>query len=333
MARAAAAESKQRGATLLILNGDLTSEAEPVEVTECKDTFDAFGPYRDAYFVARGNHDRAHQGAKYAGCRPAANPDYNDCLLDAFFPDGETRFSFDKGGVHFAALDTVDLTTGNGSLPADEAQWLEADLHAHAAQPTFIFGHHPISEEGRATTIGAPGFSLSQQDAQQVEQLIASNPQVVGVYSGHTHRNKRTHSALAPNVAFVELGAVKEYPGGYGLVRVYEGGYMVNFYKTQADASREWSERSRGEYLNLYPYYTLGTLADRNFTVAADFSAAAAAQQSTAPGQAAGTGARGQGGSQQEGGRDLAATGIDTGNLAGAAALAAAAGLAARRLT
>ena len=57
---------------------------------------------------------------------------------------------------------------------------------------------------------------------------------------------------------YFEGGAVKEYPGGYTVVRLYETGYMVNFYKTAAPECRAWSERSRGEYLGLYPYYTLG---------------------------------------------------------------------------
>jgi len=267
MARAAVAESKERGAELLLLNGDLTSEGKPAFMEEAKATFDAFGTYRTDYFVARGNHDRAHAGAAWESCAPVeSNPDYTDCLTDYFFPDGQTRFSFDKAGIHFVALDTVDLLTGTGSIPADEAEWLAADLADHDGTPTFVFGHHPISEEGRGTAIGGPGFSLSQADAQRVEEAIADSS-VVGVYSGHTHRNKRTRSAIAPNVPFIELGATKEYPGGYGLVRVYEGGYMVNFHKTKADAARAWSEQSRGEYLGLYPYYTLGGFADRNYVV------------------------------------------------------------------
>ncbi|HZQ28977.1 MAG TPA: metallophosphoesterase [Acidimicrobiales bacterium] len=264
MADAAVAESKERGASLLLLNGDLTSEAQPVYLDQAKATFDTFGTYRTDYFVTRGNHDRAHMEP---GCTPIApGSPYTDCLHDTFFPDGDTRFSFDRAGLHFAALDTVDLTTGNGSVPADEVEWLQEDLADHDGMPTFVFGHHPVSEEGRATTIGGPGFSLSQSDAQALEAAIAGTS-VVGVYSGHTHRNKRSSSVIAPGVPFIELGAVKEYPGGFGLVRVYDGGYMVNFYKTRADEARAWSEQSRGEYLGLYPYYTLGTLADRNFTV------------------------------------------------------------------
>jgi hypothetical protein len=71
-------------------------------------------------------------------------------------------------------------------------------------------------------------------------------------------------------VPYFEGGAVKEYPGGYTVVRLFERGYMVNFWKTSAPDARAWSERSRGEYLGLGPDYQLGSLADRNWTYDVD---------------------------------------------------------------
>lgn len=325
MARAAVNEARERGTELLLVAGDLTSEGKPVFMREARETFDLFGDYRRDYWVTRGNHDRAHSGAEWASCRPAAVAEYNDCLLDEFFPDGETNFSFDRHGVHFVGLDTIDLTTGAGRFAAEQAEWLDADLEGADGTPTFVFGHHPVSEESRATTVGPPtGFSLSQADAQRIEDAIVGRS-VVGVYSGHTHRNNRTASPRVPEVPFIELAATKEYPGGYGVVRVHEGGYAVNFYKTRGDASRAWSERSRGEYLGLYPYYTLGTLADRNFTVTADFSDA-----KRGPGGNPSPGASGGGRGEDRRSDTLAATGGAGAAAVGAAALGA--GLAARRL-
>jgi 3',5'-cyclic AMP phosphodiesterase CpdA len=274
MARAAVAEAKERGARLMIMNGDLTSEAKPVFMAEAKATFDAFGPYRDAYWVTRGNHDRAHRGPEWAACRPTAPEGYTDCLADAFFPDGRAYFSFDREGVHFVGLDTVEPVSGSGAMADEQFAWLEADLAANSGRPTFVFGHHPVTEESSTTAIPPVVFTLNADDARRLESSVAEHS-VVGVYSGHTHRNRRTSSTRSPGVPYIELGATKEYPGGFGLVRVFEGGYAVNFYKTKSDPARAWSERSRGEYLGLYPYYTLGRLADRNFVVPADFSDAA----------------------------------------------------------
>ncbi|HEY3873069.1 MAG TPA: hypothetical protein VGM10_32225, partial [Actinocrinis sp.] len=58
----------------------------------------------------------------------------------------------------------------------------------------------------------------------------------------------------------------------FALMRVYEGGYMVNFYKASSDLARQWSQTSCGEYLGLYPAYMLGALTDRNHVASRDFS-------------------------------------------------------------
>jgi len=277
MAQAMVADAKARGAHLMILNGDLTSEAEPVNMAHAKQTLDVFGTYRRDYFVGRGNHDRAHSGTTWKACVPVAgNPDYNDCIVNYFFPDGHTYYAFDKLGLHFVCLDTVDQTTGSGAIPAGELEWLKADLAQHSHMPTLVFGHHPVTEQARVENVGQqPGFNLVTQDAVALEQALAGTS-VVAVHNAHTHRNFRTTSPLAPNITFLEVGAVKEYPGGFTMLRVFSGGYAANFYKLRPDDARAWSELSRGEYLGLYPYYTFGELGDRNFTMAADFSDVAA---------------------------------------------------------
>ncbi len=323
MAKAAVDEGKARGGELMLFAGDLTSEAEPVNLAEARAIFDRFGPYKEAYHVTRGNHDRAHSGATWDGCEPVGDG-FNDCLLDAFFPDGPPYFSFDHQGVHVVGLDTNDME-GMGAIAPEQFEWLEADLDANGDRPTFVFGHHPVTQEAGLTAAPPVIFTLNEADAARLEGNV-SDHNVVGVYSGHTHRNKRTSSARAPGVPFIELGAVKEYPGGYGLVKVYEGGYMVNFYKTEADPARAWSERSRGEYLGLYPYYTLGTLADRNFVVTADLSDAARNPPRSTPDPTTSGGSGAGGAGSGDSGR-LPATGGSGAVVAGG--IAAAAGLAA----
>ena len=80
MAEAAVAESRGRGAELLLIGGDLTSEAEPINMARAKSYLDQFGNYRQDYYVVRGNHDRAHSGAAYVGCRPTATSGVEDSL-------------------------------------------------------------------------------------------------------------------------------------------------------------------------------------------------------------------------------------------------------------
>ena len=100
--------------------------------------------------------------------------------------------------------------------------------------------------------------------------MVARHPNTAGVYAGHTHRNDLSLASDTGTVPFFEGGAVKEYPGGYTVVRLFEGGYMANFWKSSTPDARAWSERSRGSYLGLAPNYQLGSLGDRNWVHAFD---------------------------------------------------------------
>jgi 3',5'-cyclic-AMP phosphodiesterase len=78
-----------------------------------------------------------------------------------------------------------------------------------------------------------------------------STPEAFFHHSGHTHRNKRTfllddQQDQVRSVEFLEVGATKEYPGGYSLVHLYTGGYMVSYCKNRTPLARAWAQRSPG---------------------------------------------------------------------------------------
>lgn len=276
MARAAVAEAKARGCTLLLANGDVTAEARPAEVQEARATLDTFGALAGAshvapgdapaYFVTRGNHDRFHAGAEWQGC---SGSEAKDCFGDAFaggYVPGSTHFAVtvgtDRARYRFVGLDSNDATE-TGVLRQGELDFLEAELaRGEATIPLF---HHPASDFGAVNAVPPVASDLDSADAAAFRALLAGRDNVAAVYAGHTHRNTRSTSSTTGTVPFFEGGAVKEYPGGYTVVRLYETGYLVSFWKTAAPECRAWSERSRGEYLGLYPYYTLGSLGDRNW--------------------------------------------------------------------
>src|SRR5260370_26054919 len=56
------------GADYLLAAGDISAEAVPVDLSKALQLLKKFGKYRRDYFVARGNHDRAHDGDAYAAC-------------------------------------------------------------------------------------------------------------------------------------------------------------------------------------------------------------------------------------------------------------------------
>jgi 3',5'-cyclic-AMP phosphodiesterase len=283
MARSMARDAATRGADVLIVAGDLSAAALPDQFTTSKALLDGFGTLNLSgrlapgdYVVARGTHDQPKTGSAYAACAPVGATGYYDCMPAVYdLPQG-TLTATEVGGLRLIGLDTTTLNTPGGAIDDDEFATLQDVLAGNPDQPTLVFGHHPVTDESAVTTIAGPTFDLDRADAARLEALYAATPGVFFHHAGHTHRNLRTSSPVATAVEFLEVAATKEYPGGFALLKVYEGGYMISFYKSSSNLARQWSQVSSGEYLGLYPAYTLGSATDRNHVVSRDFSALSA---------------------------------------------------------
>ncbi|GAB2827611.1 hypothetical protein GCM10022221_27340 [Actinocorallia aurea] len=121
MAEALVADALARGASRLLVAGDVTSEAAPVDLGAARRILDGFGALGADYLVARGNHDRAHTGAAYADCRPGRWQG-GDCFADEFAPPpGEPSFfTAGFGDLRVIGLDTYDKA-GNGAPRSSSA--------------------------------------------------------------------------------------------------------------------------------------------------------------------------------------------------------------------
>ncbi len=263
-------DARARGAERLLVAGDLTAEATPEQSRAVRARLDSWGVLGRDYLVARGNHDRPHIGADYAGC-PVYAGDHRDCWGEQFLPRQELT-EHTLGELRIIGLDTSQLDGSGGSIERPQLDRLGEILRADPDRPTLVFGHHPVTAESGLTNIAGPAFVLDGPTSAELQGMYERAPGVFLQHSGHTHRNRRTRPDANCAVEFLEVAAVKEYPGGYSLLRVYEGGYLVNFYKTRSPGARLWSTTTRGEYYGFYPDYTLGTCADRNHAVARDFS-------------------------------------------------------------
>ncbi len=268
-------DARAVGADYLLAAGDITAEALPIDLRTARRFLDRFGKYRRDYFVTRGNHDRAHTGVAYDACR-VGEWQGHDCFHDQFFPgDRPTYFTRDLHGLRVIGIDTYDKP-GNGgdagALSTAQLAWFRAQLAKDTDQPTLVFGHHPLVVEQSIFPITA-GSALDATQAHTILQDYARVPGLFLHHAGHTHRNKRTVSAIAPAVTLQEVSAGKEYPGGFALLRLHTGGFALNFYKSRSMLAREWSERSRQEISGLWPQFALGTtVADRNLVRACDLS-------------------------------------------------------------
>ncbi|MEU2032085.1 metallophosphoesterase [Nocardia amamiensis] len=259
-----------RAAERLLVAGDLTAEAAEHEARAVRAHLDAWGSLGKDYLAVRGNHDRPHRGPEYARCA-AAPAGHHDCWAEAFSPR-QQLIEDEIGGLRVLGLDTSELEGAGGSIDRPQFDLLTERLGADPDRPTLVFGHHPVTTESGLTNVAGPGFVLNGRDSAELQALYTRCPGVFLHHSGHTHRNRRTRPDAPCAVEFLEVAAIKEYPGGYSLLRLYEGGYMVNFYKTRTEGARRWSALTRGEYFGLLPDYTFGTCADRNHVVLRDFS-------------------------------------------------------------
>jgi len=262
-----------RGADALTVAGDMTAEAAPHDVARVRGLLDGWGRLGQDYFAVRGNHDRPHTGRAYAAGTPVScAPDHHDCWADEFGCPWQQLRTHEMGGLRIIGLDTTSLDAASGTLSRTQVAELAAILSSDPDRPTLMFGHHPVTYDSAVTTAAGPSFNLDQADARSLEALYGRAPGVFFHQCGHTHRNKRTAAPDAPGVEFLEVAAVKEYPGGYSLLRIFTGGYMVSFYKARTNLAQQWSQRSRGEYFGIFPHYALGTIADRNHVVRRDLS-------------------------------------------------------------
>ncbi|MFE9877533.1 metallophosphoesterase [Streptomyces sp. NPDC005784] len=267
MARALVDEARRRGADRLLAAGDISAGGAPRDLLEARRILDGFGEHGQDYFVVRGNHDRPRD-------RSPGEP--GDSFQDGFFGgDGPAYFTRDLGGLRIVGLDTYDKR-GNGGdaggLSPEQLHWFRTQLKADGERPTVVFGHHPLTVRHSAFPVTS-GQRLNRRQARSIIDAYAMAPGVFLHHSGHTHRNKRTVLPRAGHVTLQEVGAAKDYPGGFVLLRVHTGGYALNYYKSNSEPAREWSERGRRVAAGLWPQYAFGrSVRDRNSVTARDLS-------------------------------------------------------------
>lgn len=265
---AAAVEQINAGpASLTLLTADNSSHGRLTELRAARRLLDGLD---HRYLVARGAHDRPNQ---YDRARKDC-PGDGDCFRVVFRRgvkgglEPEPRpVALVHRGYRFIALDSADPVSGQGVLGADQLAWLEDQLLAatRAEQPVVIFFHHPVAEYSTTLAIPPAVFGVNQADAQAFLALIARFD-VRLVINSHTHRNWIAYSPNTGRMPIIETGPTKEYPGGYTLIDVYEGGLMRTWHPIDCRFCNAWRETTRGEYFTLYPLYTLGSVRDRNFT-------------------------------------------------------------------
>ncbi|MEX0767643.1 MAG: metallophosphoesterase [Microthrixaceae bacterium] len=230
---------------LVVVKGDLTSSALPEEYEKFLQVYQ--GAFGDRMVHVRGNHESYHKA-------PYAREPFQERHLD---------------GVSIALLDTSVEEDARGALTAEVIERLD-ELAQRADRPVMVFGHHPVWEhaqepEGRSRD---SYFCLSPDSTDDLVEVFARRPNLVGYFAGHTHRNRVSHLPGAGSRPFVEVAAVKEYPGAWAEYRVFDGGILQVHRRISTPEALEWSNRTRSMYAGLYMAEAFGrNISDRCFMI------------------------------------------------------------------
>ena len=203
----------------VVVKGDLTASGTDAEYRSFLDHYrPAFG---DRLHHVRGNHDAYH---------------------GEVFADWAAQES-ELPGVRIALLDTARLHQVNGSLSADQLDWLD-ELGQRSAEPVMVLGHHHMwnpDVDPRSDDF----FGIRPDDAEAVLDVFERRPSLVGYFAGHTHRNQRRTIGRVAGVPFVEVACVKDYPGTWAEYKVHEGGILQISHRISTPAALELTEETR----------------------------------------------------------------------------------------
>jgi predicted phosphodiesterase len=241
--RAAVAEAIEWGAELIVVKGDLTRAADPVEFAEIAALLTALPVPVEAVL---GNHDVVDRGVDACAALTSRGV--------AVFAEPWAR---DLDGIRLIFGQT-SLTRHKRGAISDEQLKPMVELAAHGG-PCFVVIHHQLQRWRRPVYYppGVPG----PEARRFTDALAAVNPDLV-VASGHTHRTRTYRSG---RVTAVEISSTKDYPGVWAGYAVHEGGIRQVVRRVAAPDAISWTERSRNGVFGIWGKWAPGTLAQRCF--------------------------------------------------------------------
>jgi 3',5'-cyclic AMP phosphodiesterase CpdA len=137
--------------------------------------------------------------------------------------DGYVQYEVDDGPLRLLVLDTLEEGRHGGAFCETRAAWLAERLAEKPHKPTVLVLHHPPVESGIAWMNTHP----DEPWVKRLADTIADHDQVIGMITGHLHRNVSTyfgHSNLsiwastAPQAAYALQDIDPENPAGRTMI-------------------------------------------------------------------------------------------------------------------
>lgn len=182
-----------------------------------------------------GNHDLIH-------LQP---PD----LLEIWGNQGSrTLYSaFDRAGIRFIVLHTVERKDLDVSVGDVQLRWLEEELKRAADVPVIVLMHHSAADQdlrGNRWFEGLPHICLVRE-RRSIRKLLAAHGRVLAVFNGHLHWNQIT---LMDGIPFVTLQSLIENVEDDAPGRAAAAHAVVRVQKKCLTVEIEGAERCRYQF-------------------------------------------------------------------------------------
>ena len=232
-----------------IITGDLVRDALRVGEAEATGYYELFAREAAAFsapvWTVPGNHEIFGVERTQSGVDPS-NPLYGRAMYRKY--RGPDYYSFNAGGVHFVALNTVDVDDQwyHGNVDSVQLAWLARDLAMlPASMPVVTFNHIPfysVSEQLHGYSDGPPAptlitvkgrtqFRHTVANAGDVIRLIGTGRYEIAL-AGHVHIGERIAFELGGHpMRFHQGSAIVSnspsgpfvFPSGVTVYRVTDG--------------------------------------------------------------------------------------------------------------
>ena len=231
------------GPDFVLVTGDLIRDALRVGETEARGYYDLFAAERKLFrapvFTVPGNHEVFGIETHLSRVDPA-HPLFGRAMYRDYF--GPDYYSFTRGGVHFVALNTVDIAGlwYYGHVDSLQLAWLRRDLAAIPADmPVVTFNHIPFymtadqvngfDDDPPAPTLitvnGKAQFRHVVSNAAEVLEVLGPRRPVLAL-GGHIHfaeKIERAGETVRFATAAATVGRAGKRPSGFTLYTVRDG--------------------------------------------------------------------------------------------------------------
>jgi 3',5'-cyclic AMP phosphodiesterase CpdA len=191
LTQAAIDATNASGPDFVVVTGDLTNRGTREGFEFARQMLDQL---RMPYYVLPGNHDIRIEGERDLFCSVFAGHGPTSRSYGAWDVDGARCLTLDawwrtrKG--NFREAKPKKKKRGGVALPPEQVSWLDAQLRAHPALPTFLFLHYPLVPMAERFLVYHPKIADELFNREEVLAIVARHPQVRAVFCGHQHYNE-----------------------------------------------------------------------------------------------------------------------------------------------